>query len=202
MVTARFTFPILVVLILVCAATPVVMAQHESGGDSASIKESVGGRTNATAGSTSRTSTPGGRATHGKPTPTGSPHKRAVRARKPGISAEAYNEQGDEFRNAGKYDEALAAYCKAISLKPDYAEPYYGIGWIHNEREEFDQAVDPLEHAIRYQPNYPLALGELGLAYRKLAKYDQALDAYRRAIILKPDYALAYLQHEAIRRSD
>lgn len=104
-----------------------------------------------------------------------------------------YEKQGDEFLEGKQYDDALAAYTKAVELKPT-ANAYYHIGWIHNDRNEFEQAISALDQSIRTSPNNPLAWFEVGYANRNLKRFDKALNAYRRAIALKPDYAAAYYE--------
>src|SRR5690242_9604788 len=43
---------------------------------------------------------------------------------RPAMDAEAYNKQGDDFFDAGKYNEAATSYQQAIKLRADYAEAY------------------------------------------------------------------------------
>ena len=40
---------------------------------------------------------------------------------------------------AKKYDEAEAAYKKAIELKPDFAEAYNGLANVYNAQKKFDR---------------------------------------------------------------
>jgi len=37
---------------------------------------------------------------------------------------------GNALKGQGKLDEAIEAYKKALSIKPDYAEAYYNMGNI------------------------------------------------------------------------
>src|SRR6266516_3341312 len=111
--------------------------------------------------------------------------RRTVRApstaRKPrpvirqGITAEQYNQQGDEFLAAKQYDAALEAYEKAVQVK-SLPAAYYSIGWIYNDRENYDDALLALQQAVRLEPSDAQALYELGYAYRGLKRYDEALN--------------------------
>ena len=39
--------------------------------------------------------------------------------------AESLMIRGDEYKNKGDYDKAIECYHQAITLKPDYVEPYF-----------------------------------------------------------------------------
>jgi tetratricopeptide (TPR) repeat protein len=159
----------------------VAMAQHDVGGGS-TTGAATGGDSNSrgtTAVKRVRT-TP---STARRPRP---PVKR-------GITAEQYNQQGDELFEAKQYDDALELYLKAVQLKP-IALAYYHIGWIYNDREDYDQAVTALQQSVRLEPSDAVVLNELGYAYRSLKRYDEAIAAYRRAISVKSDYATPYYQ--------
>ena len=40
----------------------------------------------------------------------------------------------------GKFEEAVATYRKAISIKPDYADAYYNLGITLQEQGRFEEA--------------------------------------------------------------
>jgi tetratricopeptide (TPR) repeat protein len=49
---------------------------------------------------------------------------------------------------AKKYDEAEAAYKKAIELKPDFAEAYNGLANVYNAQKKFDLAAEASKKAM------------------------------------------------------
>ena len=49
---------------------------------------------------------------------------------------------------AKKYDEAEAAYKKAIELKPDFAEAYNGLANVYNAEKKFDLAAEASKKAM------------------------------------------------------
>ena len=49
---------------------------------------------------------------------------------------------------AKKYDEAEAAYKKAIELKPDFAEAYNGLANLYNAEKKFDLAAEASKKAM------------------------------------------------------
>src|ERR1041384_340028 len=157
-----------------------VMAQHDMGGGTTS-----GG---ATGGSTDSSRGTSVRRTTRRTTPT----RRTTAPVRRGVTAEQYNAQGDEFFQADKYDEALEAYQKAVSLKP-IATAYYHIGWIQNDNEQYRNALESLRQALSLRANFAEAQKELGYSYYKLSQSQEAIIAYQQAVRMKPDYGSAYL---------
>lgn len=159
----------------------VAVAQHDVGGGSTSGA--------AISGESSRSNTVVKRPTVRKPTTVRKP---SAPVRKE-ITAEQYNQQGDQLFEAKQYDDALEAYTKAVELKP-IALAYYHIGWIYNDREDYDQALVALQQSARLNPNDAVVLSEMGYSYRRLKRYSEALDTYRRAIAVRSNYATPYYQ--------
>ena len=62
--------------------------------------------------------------------------------------AECYANIGTVQGQAKKYDEAEAAYKKAIELKPDFAEAYNGLANVYNAAKKFDLAAEASKKAM------------------------------------------------------
>jgi len=71
-------------------------------------------------------------------------------------SGEAYQEsaaalhfyRGNTYYYLDKHDRAIADYGRAIELKPDYANPYYGRGLLHQMRGEKEEAIRDFERVL------------------------------------------------------
>ena len=48
---------------------------------------------------------------------------------------------GNALKDLDKSQEAIEAYQKAISLKPDYAAAYSNLGLCLHDEEKFDDAI-------------------------------------------------------------
>src|SRR5204863_7317345 len=59
--------------------------------------------------------------------------------------------------NEGNYEEAIAAAQRALSLKPDYAEPFNNICPANNKLERYDEAATACEQALAIKPDFDLA---------------------------------------------
>jgi len=57
---------------------------------------------------------------------------------------------GGAYVGQQKFDEALASYNAASSLKPDYANVYYNMGFAYREQKKYVQASQALLEALKY----------------------------------------------------
>jgi predicted O-linked N-acetylglucosamine transferase (SPINDLY family) len=93
----------------------------------------------------------------------------------------------------GRYDEAGAAYDKALALKPGLAEAWLGRGSISIQRKRFDDALADFDKALALKPDLTAASLGRGRAFAYTKRYDEALAAYEKTLALKPDLADAWL---------
>jgi len=93
--------------------------------------------------------------------------------------------------DAGKYEQAIGAYHRAIDLDPNDAYPHNGLGNVYDDQGKYEQAIGAYNRAIDLDPNDASPHNGLGIVYRAQGKYEEAIGAYHRAIDLDPnaDYA-------------
>jgi len=108
------------------------------------------------------------------------------------LSATDWFDKGYALTTAGKYQEAVVAYARAIELDPKYAWAYYGRGHAYGRLGDPREAFKDFNRAIELDPKYLLAYLYRGAAYGKLGDYDQEIRDYDNAIELDPKYAVAY----------
>jgi tetratricopeptide (TPR) repeat protein len=100
---------------------------------------------------------------------------------------------------AGRIDDAVAHYERAITLKPDYAETHNNLGAALAARGGVDDAVAHYERAIAIKPDYAEAHNNLGNVFKYQGKFDNAMAHYARAIAIKPTYAEPHRNRAGIR---
>ena len=103
-----------------------------------------------------------------------------------------WNILGASRSQIGMLDEAIEAYKKTISLKPDYAEAYSNMGVTLRNQGKFAEAVDAYKKAISLKPNDADTYFNLGIVLKDQGKFAEAIDTYKKSISLKPDNAKAY----------
>lgn len=98
----------------------------------------------------------------------------------------AYNNLGNIYMGREEFDRAGQCFQTAISIRANYATPYYSMGlnsWkkFHSTRKKgqpdarlLQQSVDYLQKAINLNPQYVKAHGLLGNIYLILGKHRQA----------------------------
>jgi serine/threonine-protein kinase len=92
----------------------------------------------------------------------------------------------------GRPGEAVAAYRRAIALKPEDAAAHYNLGNVQYQQGRFDEAVTAYQQAIALKPDLALAHMNLGSALAMLGRPGEAVAASQRATALMPEDALAH----------
>src|SRR5262249_11417660 len=81
-------------------------------------------------------------------------------ALKPDI-AEAHSNRGNGLMDLQRYDEAFAAYDKALTLKPDWAEAWLGRGNVFDKLKRHEEAASAFAKLLAIDPQYPFVKGRL-----------------------------------------
>ncbi|MGB8409022.1 MAG: tetratricopeptide repeat protein, partial [Gallionella sp.] len=106
--------------------------------------------------------------------------------------AVAHYNLGVAQKSAGRLDEAVASYRRAISLKPDYFEAHYNLGNALKSLGQQENAAQSYRRAVQLRPDHAEAHYSLGIVLQNLDQLDGAVASYRRALQLKPDNAEAH----------
>ena len=103
-----------------------------------------------------------------------------------------YNIVGVTNHISGKAKEAVRAYKKAISIKPDFAEAHNNLGITLKDQGKLDEALEVYNNAISIKPDYAEAFNNMGVALQDNRETGRALEAYEKAISLNSNYAEAH----------
>jgi len=98
-------------------------------------------------------------------------------------SVHGWDNLGNAYERADKFDESVAAYQKSIVLSPTWSA-YSNLGNIYFVHKRYDDAVKAFEKATELGPNQELAMGNLADAYRASGQKDKAMATYDKAIAL------------------
>ncbi len=108
-------------------------------------------------------------------------------------TAEAYTFLGWTYSFLNNLEKAIEECKNAISIDPDYGNPYNDIGAYLMQQGKFDEALTWLELALkskRYE-NPHFAHLNIGKVLESKGLWFEALNEYRIARELCPDYLLA-----------
>lgn len=91
------------------------------------------------------------------------------------------------LHQAGKLDEALAAFLRASEIHPQRGLAYSQIGIIYFQQQKVLQAITMLQKAVALEPNDPIAQNSLGLIYLSQNNLKAALKPLEAAYQLAPE---------------
>ena len=99
----------------------------------------------------------------------------------------------DGYRKHRKYDEAIAAYQKVITTKPDTYSAYENLADLYRDQNRFNDAIDVLRKALRVFPNDGGQIyTSLSWLYSLAGRNEEAIQAAQAGIQLLPDRYMAY----------
>jgi len=113
-------------------------------------------------------------------------------ARKAPRKARVHNNYGVALSEAGRIDESIIAYQKAINMDKYYQDPLSNIAVAYSMKGDYDKAIESLQKAIVVYPDYPEAYNNIGSLLIHQKKYDQAEKMLNKAKELRPWYGKAY----------
>jgi TolB-like protein len=108
--------------------------------------------------------------------------------------ADAYNFKGYVYRMINKPELAIGEWERAISLNPNSAAPYMGLGWQCNSKGDFVKCIENFEKATTLErgPDLPGLLRQLGFGLTSIGFYKASVDQYLEALRLDGDSAEHY----------
>ncbi|MFV2065387.1 MAG: tetratricopeptide repeat protein [Pirellulales bacterium] len=107
-------------------------------------------------------------------------------------SAVAHNCLGIALKAAGRREEAIACYQRAVALDPRLAEAHNNLGNAWRDGGDIERALEAYAQALVIRPNFADAHNNRGVALAALGKIDEAIGCYRYALQLKGDYFQAH----------
>ena len=102
--------------------------------------------------------------------------------------AVAQVEHGMTHFHANRYDEAKAAFERALEIDPNCAPAWHSIGWLRERTSTAEDALAAYERAISLDPHYDAPHYGIGMVHAFLRyDYDQALAAFQQGLEKSPD---------------
>jgi tetratricopeptide (TPR) repeat protein len=101
-------------------------------------------------------------------------------------------ERGKSLSVSEKLDDAMSAFQEAHLLRPEAAEPYYFMGEVHMEREEWQACEEIAREGLRLDPQHPALWNMLGIVRGQQGDSEEEFSCFQKAIEADPTYATAY----------
>jgi tetratricopeptide (TPR) repeat protein len=115
-----------------------------------------------------------------------------IAAASPQIAASAHVAAGNIFMMVGRFEDAAAAYRKAVALDANSAEAVNNLGDALSTTKQFQPALQAFQKAVALDPKYLKARYNMGVTYDRLGQMKYAEFIYRILIRDFPEFALAY----------
>jgi tetratricopeptide (TPR) repeat protein len=102
-------------------------------------------------------------------------------------------DRGVEAIKKQKYEDAQAAFEKAVEIYPRYAEAWYELGRLRASQSQFDIARGSFQEAIKADPKFVLPYVALSVLEVDAKRWEQVADITEKTLKLDPfDYPQAY----------
>lgn len=114
-----------------------------------------------------------------------------------------YN-RGNKLRNSQQYEEALAAYEKAIKINPSYYDAWYAKGSLLYQLGRDEEAIASYDKAIQIQPSSPYTWYNKACCYAQQGNVPLAIESLQQGIDLDPtlrEYVKTDSSFDAIREN-
>lgn len=103
--------------------------------------------------------------------------------------AQAWSQQTHALVGLGRFEEAVAAANRAVSVRPDYPEAWNNRSVALFYLRKYPEAIDSTEEALRLDGNNIQAWSNRGKFLRVAGDYKAALLAYEQAVKVAPNNA-------------
>jgi tetratricopeptide (TPR) repeat protein len=114
---------------------------------------------------------------------------------------DAHLDFGNALRLAGKSEQAVESYRRALALKPDHLVAHTRLAALLTELGRFEAAITHCQAAIAVERGFLPARVILAVALKGADRLPEAADAWREVIALAPDQAESY-NHLALELAD
>jgi tetratricopeptide (TPR) repeat protein len=94
---------------------------------------------------------------------------------------DAYSQSGRMLAQLRRFDEAGAAYDKALSLGVNHGGVYNGLGQTRMAQKRYEEAVNYLTKAVELGSRNSFTYGQLAFAQMNLNRNEDALKSYEKA---------------------
>jgi tetratricopeptide (TPR) repeat protein len=91
-----------------------------------------------------------------------------------------------ELTQAGKYDEAEAAYKEILAKNANVAEVHYNLGYIYSQKKDWAAAEAAYLKALEIKPTYSEATTALASVYQQSGQSAKAMDLISKAASSNP----------------
>jgi tetratricopeptide (TPR) repeat protein len=99
---------------------------------------------------------------------------------------------GNLYYRHGNAVEALGFWKKSLKINPKQANIYASMGWLYLKKGEFEDAIVQYRKALEIQPNLPEVHSNMGHAFMMSGRPDEAIKELNKELQISPNSSFAY----------
>jgi tetratricopeptide (TPR) repeat protein len=103
--------------------------------------------------------------------------------------AKANRDMGNALCHAGKLQDGIGHYGRALRIMPDYAEAHNDLGLALARVGKLEDAIGHWEQALRIKPDLAETHNNLGFLLEHMGKLEDAIGHWEQALRINPDLA-------------
>jgi tetratricopeptide (TPR) repeat protein len=107
-------------------------------------------------------------------------------------NAKKFFKTGEDFYEAGNYNDAISQFSNALSINPEYKDAYIKRGCAYEETKDFQKAYDDFNRALTFDLKDENIYYHIGKDLYELGKYKEALSMLHRATFFDKKMVEAY----------
>lgn len=115
--------------------------------------------------------------------------KNAMDAQVSAKIANMHSELAEAYREAGRLDEAVAEYQRALGLQPTFADIRHALAGVLMQRKDYAGAIEQLSRAIEDRPQFVAARVRLGNCFLSRQDKEGAKGHFEQALKLDANNA-------------
>ncbi|MEM6501096.1 MAG: tetratricopeptide repeat protein [Cyanobacteria bacterium P01_C01_bin.89] len=100
--------------------------------------------------------------------------------------------RGNALDELGRYEEAIAAYDRALEADPKFYAAWVNRGYCLDRLGRYRGAIAAFDQALRIKPDYDGLWYNRGTVLGKIQRYGAAVESFNRALKLKPNFPAAW----------
>ncbi len=109
--------------------------------------------------------------------PTAQPNKAQAKTQ---ATFDQLKTQADEAREAGRLEDAIELYRKAVAVRPNWGEGWWYLATLLYDRDRYAEAIPAFKRVTEMQPQAGAPFVMLGLCEFRVGNYDNALGHIRQ----------------------
>jgi tetratricopeptide (TPR) repeat protein len=97
--------------------------------------------------------------------------------------------RGTFLLEQGDHQQAEQEFRAALCLRPEIADPYYGLGLLQAARGETTEAIQSFRKGLALRPDSPDAYNNLGVCLMRQGQRAEAISCFQEALRLRPNWS-------------